>query len=358
MIASTGSRILFFSVAATLLVGPFASSHRLHDFTEAVAKDTTRPAASSVVSRTLPIYRDTGNTAASEQNLLGIIRYHYDVDRASCDNVLLLGVGTLMSVRDYDNISKKIASHNSIVVIVADHNVEHVEKTSPERYAMLTNEVINQLNRLLPICRSGVASYDEDTIQFLIGGHSASGQAALQAWQKGLLSTTSQHPVAFLGLDPYEISNRTIDQQMGLTLPSLSWGFKKSTCLVQTEKAARGAYETTKGSRVLYVIDNSGEGCTITHCVFTDRGCGVRPFSCTTMTTLEWVHEAVAESVGLFLQALHGASAFDHSQFELSRSLLPVDVAFFVNDENPNGLPGRVEEDSNRKRIVVSEQKN
>jgi hypothetical protein len=334
-------------VAAVIFLALMVTSRRPDGAPNSLSINARPVGSQSIVSETVPIYRDTYNKTALERDLLGMIRYHYDATKSSCDNVLLLGVGTFMSVMDYDKISATIASGQSIIVIIADHNLHHVEKTSPERYAMLTIGVMNQLSRLLPVCRE--IAGDDSTLQLLIGGHSASGQAALQAWQQGMLSKVS-HKVAFLGLDPYEISNTTIDQQIGLVIPSLYWGFTKTTCLVRTDMAARAAYEVTKDSRVLYVIDNAGDGCAMTHCVFTDQGCGFRPFACSTKTKIEWVYDAVAESVGLFLQCLSGALPFDHSHFELSTPLAG-DVQVYVNEEHQQAR-------EDLKQIVVTHQSN
>ena len=275
------------------------------------------------------------NTTPSDNVLLGVIRYHYDETRSSssssCNNILHLGVGTSMSVTDYDKLSKKIASKNAMVVIVADHNVNRIVKTSPQKYAMLHNEVMHQLSQLLPsIC--GHASGNVNTIRLLFGGHSASGQAALQAWQQGLLDTRDRS-VAFLGLDPYVVSNKTIDQQVGLVIPSLSWGFTKTTCLVNKENAATAAYEMTKSSRVLYTFDNSGKGScgTMTHCVFTDRGCG--SFVCSAKATFEWVHDAVAEGIGIFVQCIRDSLPFDHCHF-VPVNTLPCNVQVYVNKQS------------------------
>jgi len=228
-----------------------------------------------IVSKTESIYRESYNIPSDDEDLLGMIRYHYDTNKGPhCDSMLILGVGTFMTVNDYDNLSRKIAaSSSSIMVIVADHNVNNIIKTSPERYATLINALINQLDTVLPMCDH--ASQDKGPSELLFGGHSASGQAAVEAWQQGLLSIEG-YKVAFVGLDPYDIADRTIDESIGLSIPSLSWGFTRTTCFVRTEKSAKAAYEITRDSRVLYVMDNAEKGSGVTHCAFTDRGCGFR----------------------------------------------------------------------------------
>ena len=330
MLVST--RTLIVVVAAILLCAIGAHLTQADDLPkESSPQEGAGPWTSPLIaSKTVPIYQTTNNTTLVDNVLLGVIRYHYDETMSSCHNLLLLGVGTFMSVTDYDKISKKIASKNAIVVIVADHNVNRIIKTSPQKYALLNNEVMHQLSQLLPSICGNVSSNDTN-VRLLFGGHSASGQAAIQAWQQGLLNT-GRRSVAFLGLDPYEISNATIDQRVGLVIPSLTWGFTKTTCLVNTEKAAMAAFEMTKSLRVLYAIDNVDKLCaTMTHCAFTNQGCGL--FVCSTNAKFEWIHDAVAESIGIFLEGIRGAFPFDHSHFEPAKSL-PCNVQVYVNKGN------------------------
>ena len=330
-------RALIVVVAAILLCAIAAHLTQADDVPKDSSPQGAGPWTSPLIaSKTVPIYQTTNNTTLVDNVLLGVIRYHYDETMSSCHNLLLLGVGTFMSVTDYDKISKKIASKSAIVVIVTDHNVNRIIKTSPQKYALLNNEVMHQLSQLLPSICGNVSSNDTN-VRLLFGGHSASGQAAMQAWQQGLLNT-GRRSVAFLGLDPYEISNATIDQRVGLVIPSLTWGFTKTTCLVNTEKAATAAFEMTKSSRVLYAIDNVDKLCaTMTHCVFTNQGCGL--FVCSTNAKFEWIHDAVAESIGIFLQGIRGAFPFDHSHFEPAKSL-PCNVQVYVNKVNraPNAM--------------------
>jgi hypothetical protein len=253
--------------------------------------------------------------------VLGVIRYHYDSSMASCSSVLVLGVGTFMSVTDYDKVSEQIALGKPIVVVVADHNMDQLKKTSSTKFAHLINEFQEHIGDLIQICAEGHAD-------IVIGGHSASGEASLGAWQLGLLE---MEPIGFVGLDPYEISENTIDMEMQLDLPALFWGFTRTTCLVAKEKAAEAAYGlTAEKARVMYVIHNE-DGCRITHCVFTDHGCGVRPLICSTEDTFDWVYQYVAKSIHLFLDAVQNNSAFSKEHFELHD--VPEEVTLYVNHD-------------------------
>ncbi len=264
----------------------------------------------SCVSRTKQVFEEPESDNASNK-VIGIIRYHYDEALSSCEYVLLLGVGTFMSVTDYDNLSRAITNDQSVVVVIMDHNVYKIDKTSHTKYASLANEVVYQLNTLIPICELGSA-------HILFGGHSASGQAAMQAWRHRLFDTSKFDPLGFIGLDPYEISEKTMDHIIIFDLPGLYWGFTKTTCLVAVQKAAKAAYDITMTSaRVLYSIHNEKENRKMTHCVFTDQGCGIHPLSCGTSISFHWVHEKVAESVRIYLQALSNALPFSHDSFKL-----------------------------------------
>eukprot|EP00429_Kryptoperidinium_foliaceum_P063989 CAMPEP_0176055104 /NCGR_PEP_ID=MMETSP0120_2-20121206/27427_1 /TAXON_ID=160619 /ORGANISM="Kryptoperidinium foliaceum, Strain CCMP 1326" /LENGTH=349 /DNA_ID=CAMNT_0017388587 /DNA_START=152 /DNA_END=1201 /DNA_ORIENTATION=+ len=296
-------------------------------------------AAGSVISKTVPVYKHHVEDGAewSSSSLLGLIRYHFDPSMKSntCSHLLLLGVGTTMKVADYERISKAIVRGKSTVVVFTDHNVDSFKKTSPQKYASLFNETIQQLENLIPYCESRNPA-------ILFGGHSASGQAALQAWQMGLLGDPDSHtmPAGFIGLDPYLISSKTLNKSIELTLPSLNWGFSNTTCLVDVEKAARAAYGLTRHeARVLYALRNE-EGtadAAMTHCVFADHGCGIPPFTCGAQMNFDWVLDAVATGIHLFLTAIDRRNPFHRNQFNLPKDIKDR-TRVYVNDDNPNPM--------------------
>jgi hypothetical protein len=260
----------------------------------------------------------------SKNKDLGVIRYHHDPSQyeSACSTILILGVGTAMSVSEYDKLSKQVASGTSIVVVISDHNEHDIRKTSPEKYARLANAINTQLKTLVPIC-------SETATQIMIGGHSSSGEASMKAIQHDLLDF---HPHGFVGLDPFEISEKTFGaNDFILNIPAINWGFTKSTCLVTREKAAEGAYNlTSKEARVLYAITNDGGDCKITHCVFSDHGCGVTPFVCSTSEEYEWVFRYVAASIHLFVDAVSEQIPFTNHYFKLQSDH---EVAHYVNDD-------------------------
>ena len=265
----------------------------------------------SIVSETKSVYAQ--DDASLHPRMVGRIRFHYDEVVSSCNYLLLLGVGTFMSVSDYDNLSRALTYDQNLVVAVIDHNVQNLEKTSSTKFASLVHEIIFQISSLIPICTRGQA-------KLLIGGHSASGEAAMNAWHEGLLSALPRETIGFIGLDPYEISNKTMPDNIIMSLPGLYWGFTTTTCLVEVQKAARAAYnKTVKDARVLYVIHNEKHDSQTSHCVFTDKGCGFIPLGCgtTSSASVNSVYGMVAESVQLFLQGLNHLRPFNHDTFML-----------------------------------------
>jgi hypothetical protein len=312
---------------------------------------------------------------------IGRIRYHYfnedfvDIDdhvgnhdrsgipenatSKQCSDILVIGVGTAMSVEGYDKVAERIVAisgSSSLVVVISDSNPDHIVKLPSSKYASLLNAIRDQLNSgLVPICareqvhnhkqyvRSTLSSLEigptqeqqqqqqQPRVNFLIGGHSASGQAALEAAQKGLYDFV---PDGFVGLDPYDISEKTMNFSSPLQFPTINWGFTHTTCFVKVQKAAQGAYRlsSSESGRVLYLIDNEHNG--MTHCVFTDHGCGVGAFDvCPTNENFEWVHESVGESIHKFVTALRTEGRqFTKDIFELP-STLSGRVSLFVNDD-------------------------
>lgn len=113
-------------------------------------------------------------------------------------------------------------------------------------------------------------------------------------------------------------------------------GFTRTTCLVAKEKAAQAAYKiTSPNARILYKINNS-DGCEITHCVFTDHGCGVSPFICSTQNEFDWVYGYVAKSVHIFLDAINTGSTFNKEFFELHDA--PEELRLYVNQDEVESL--------------------
>jgi len=388
--------LVLLRISATILLLPSNPIHR-HLFTAVAAEGTTGArrrniaATSSTTASTATMTTMTTTTMVSSVSTyvmkgmerIGRVRYHYYNDndyndndgdgvlvtsppgtaplpplnnyhRNQCPDVLVIGVGTAMSASDYDKLAQHIVS-TSLMVIILDHNPGHMVKTSATKYVNAMVGIRNQLHVIIPHCgfdnkESGsINSSNDDRVdtatatasKFLIGGHSASGLAALKAAQEGMFNETSFVPSGFVGLDPYEISKRTMDMNSPLhQFPTLNWGFTDTTCLVQVQKAALGAYHLSSssssssgnGGRILYSIDNSQN--TMMHCVFTDSGCGVAAFTvCPTEERYDWVYEGVAESVHKFLSALKSERPFHKEHFELPETISGSVFLYADNDE-------------------------
>lgn len=197
----------------------------------------------------------------------GNLRYFFDkaIGAAACQNVVLLGVGTAMSVKDYNLISTEIVTGHNILTIVYDFAPGFPFKNSEKDYIKLINAVVANLSTLVPICND-IADTKRTIV---VGGHSASGGVA---WK--CLNRLNFQPDGFIGLDPYKLDPKGATQ---VEVPSLSFGFTKSTCRVQLDNAARASYNASgKDHRVLYLIDNNdkiGNKDVAVHCSFADNGC-------------------------------------------------------------------------------------
>ena len=284
-----------------------------------------------IVSLVTPVYDKEHNQE------LGLIKYFYHSSRANCRQILLLGVGTSMTVENgYNRIAIATVRRNpSLIVMMLDHHVHSIVKTSATQYAVLSNQISLQLPLLLPdICGEEYTNNKHQQVEFLIGGHSSSGEAAMLAALQELFQF---QPIGFVGLDPFEISNQTIgyNDHAYLTMPALSFGFLATTCWVKVEQAALAQYQRSNhSSRLLYLIDNQHNG--MTHCVFTDSGCGTWPLICGggdhDNPFQESVYEAFAESIQKFLHSI-SSGLFVKKDFELSTSIGTNVKLCVTNDE-------------------------
>jgi len=246
----------------------------------------------------------------------GAFRYHYDESVPNaCDTVLFIGVGTAMSVNDYDQISSLIVTGKPIVTIISDHDPRWFVKLSSKKFASFYNEMTGSLQSLVPACKG------KDPM-ILVGAHSASGQASIEA-----LPNLKRKPDGYVGLDPFKINERKM--KIDKSIPTLEWGFAKTTCAVKIGQAAKPAYKiSSKNHRVFYRVDNISEA--IAHCVFTDKGCG---FVCGMKSQGSWVRDAVAKSIHAFV------SAIESGDFQKEAFALPIEngsFELFVNDEDPD----------------------
>jgi hypothetical protein len=149
-----------------------------------------------------------------------------------------------------------------------------------------------------------------------VGGHSAGGQAAMQALPALLESRIIPNTtiVAFLGLDPFNAKSAHVN----ISIPAMYWGFTKTTCLVAVQYAAQYAYQhSTSKKRVFYQVANDAHHSTdiITHCIFTDHGCNLCPSNNNEVDI--WVRIAIGKSVNRFIAAIASNGEFRDDDFLL-----------------------------------------
>ena len=244
----------------------------------------------------------------------GKIRFFYDDEyvQDSCSVVVILGVGTAMTVNDYQDLAFEITSGTNAVTVFADHNPDWFVKTDPEAYASLANELVSDLAAVIPLCES-------KTPLIAIGGHSSSGMAAVKA-----LPLLHFVPDGFVGLDPFDF-----EETPSIPMPSLLWGFAETTCAVSVEKAAKIAFEgANRNSRVFFQIQNLHEE--LTHCSFSDKGCEI---VCPEREGSDLVRRAVGVSLQIFTAALVHGHSLDRKLFETVLVDTALEAKLFVNHD-------------------------
>jgi hypothetical protein len=199
------------------------------------------------------------------------------------------------------------------VTIITDHAPRLFVKLSGKGYAKLANTIIAELAEIVPeACASNQPK------KIIIGGHSASGSAA---WKS--LDYLDFQPDAFIGLDPFQLN-----PDDDFKLPSLNFGFTKTTCAVTTTGAGQAGYQASeKDHRVFYQIDNSA-GNSLGHCSFTDTGC-FGPI-CPARDGSDFVRESVGNALTVFVQSLVNG-VYDRKQYQLNSAEEPVNL--YVNED-------------------------
>eukprot|EP00565_Helicotheca_tamesis_P003313 CAMPEP_0185727780 /NCGR_PEP_ID=MMETSP1171-20130828/3376_1 /TAXON_ID=374046 /ORGANISM="Helicotheca tamensis, Strain CCMP826" /LENGTH=245 /DNA_ID=CAMNT_0028396413 /DNA_START=552 /DNA_END=1289 /DNA_ORIENTATION=- len=228
-----------------------------------------------------------------------------------------------MSVGDYDDLANDVATQSpDAVIFIVDNNPRSINKQSATKFAGITNAIIGQLADLVSVCES------VPTEKIFVGGHSAGGQAVIEATQKReeLLS----YPVAgFIGMAPFNVGS--VDGSP-IDVPSLNWGFSKTSCGVTYTKAAMLAYQISQPEtgRVFYQVVTHNFN-TLTggpHCSFTDRGCAGMCAGSADMRS--FMHENVGKSVKVLID--NSATGIEKSDFEFEMSS-DEEVNLFVNED-------------------------
>jgi hypothetical protein len=249
----------------------------------------------------------------------GEYKYFYDSSvPAACESVYIFGVGTAMSVNDYNELGSTISTGNRIVALVSDATPGNPVKLQEGPWIRYYNTIVTQIQDIIPAC--------VDTLDpiILFGGHSASGQGIVNA-----LPNVVPQPNGLVFLSPFKITKK---MKINPSIPTLNWGFEKTTCSVSVNNAAKAAYElSSPNHRVLYRIDN--EDNTITHCIFTDNGC--MGFICPKGKEGEWVIPAVSKSIQIFADDIIDDGKLTRTQFDLD-VVKDGKVQLYVNEESTN----------------------
>ena len=250
--------------------------------------------------------------------------YHYS-EGSVCGSLVMLAVGTAMSPKYYNELATNIIQQSpDTVVFIVDNNPCNPIKVDANTFAGISNAIVDQLADLVPVCRS------VPNRKIFIGGHSAGGQAVIGAIQQR--EKLLKYPVAgFIGMAPFDVSkvdNSPID------VPSLQWGFSKTSCGVTYTKAAMLSYQISQPhkGRVFYqvVTHNWNTVSGGPHCSFTDRNCaGMCGGS---KSTRAFIHENVGRSVKVLIENAGTAIGIRKSDFEFEMSSSE-EVNLFVNED-------------------------
>lgn len=217
------------------------------------------------------------------------VRVHYPASIPAAADAFILGVGTSMSRTDYDFLAAQLNAKGYIVVAM-DHAPGNMVKTDAGKYLACANLVKSNIATwLAPNGFSTVAHW-------ILGGHSAGGQAAQNA-----ISANPSLANAIFSIDPYNLTGAG-----AVTGPALYWGFAGTTCFVTVNDAAKAGYYGTSGQRAFVRIkkQNTFGPCGFSpkyfHCSFCDGHC---PACTNCMTTPNSFFVDVANSVQKFVNA-------------------------------------------------------
>ena len=248
----------------------------------------------------------------------GDIRVFYPGTTASSCDAILFGVGTSMSADSYDKLSNALIEYGYIVVIM-DHNPGNMIKTSSSKYSALASDVKSNLVSWL----SSTNCTEIDL--WVLGGHSAGGQAAQNA-----ISDDSSLADAIFSVDPYDCS-----ETGDIAIPALYWGFNFTSCFVTKSDAAEAAYYSSNGPRVLqrvkrkYTFGPCGFAPKFFHCSVGDGHC----LACTNcITTPDYFFTDMANSVNKFIDAAFNGT-WSEDNLEIDDATLPVEL--FVDTDQP-----------------------
>ncbi len=219
----------------------------------------------------------------------GQVRVFYKSPSPANCEAFILAVGTAMSRDSYDNLANQMIAYGYVVVIM-DHQPGSMTKTDAGKFRNCTIEVQN--NILGWLSGTGCTAI----AHWIVGGHSAGGQAAQNA-----VSGDASLADGMFSIDPYNI-----DGAGRVNLPGLYWGFNLTTCFVEMTDAAEAAYYYNDGPRAFYRVNKiyswgpCGYSPKFYHCSFADGSC---PACTNCMYTPSYFYTDIAKSVNKFINA-------------------------------------------------------
>ena len=191
-------------------------------------------------------------------------------------------------------------------------------KTDANRFTALAQRVKDDL--LSWMSDSPYNSID----RWIMGGHSAGGQAA----QNAVARTTGLADGIF-SIDPY--NGKDTDR---VSVPAVYWGFSKTTCFVTVKDAAEETYRRSDDRRAFYRVNTKyswgpcGYSPKYFHCSFCDGHC---PACTNCKKTPDHFFTDVAKSVDLFIR--HGFSGSWNKANMTHASTTPYTLYF--DSDNP-----------------------
>jgi hypothetical protein len=214
---------------------------------------------------------------------------------AACEAVLF-GVGTGLTTTSYASLGSAINGQGHVFVVMDHAPGDTFDKADAARYAALVEDVKANLLGWL-----GAGSPCTGIAHWILGGHSASGQAAHAAV---LVDPRLGHAV--FSADPYDVSGLGT-----ISLPGLYWGFTATSCFVDVNKAARAAYyRTPSPGRVLHKTNVTmtrawcGYAPKYHHQSFIDYGADLGSLGCNScVRTPSSFYADVADSLSKFITA-------------------------------------------------------
>ena len=250
----------------------------------------------------------------------GRYRYYHD-ENSVCESVVMLNVGTAMSNGDYRDLAlDTIRASPDTVFIVVDNNPRVINKQSPRAFAGIANAIADDLTNLIPQCKEATPKKG-----FLIGGHSAGGQATIDVMiQEGLLHF---NVVGYVGLAPFNVNKK----KMTIGVPSLIWDFSRTSCGVTFTQAGLAAYQISSPEigRLFYRVQTSNWNPILgPHCSFTNSGCASM---CAGERELNsWIGIRVGKSIAIFIEEIKSGNEFSERSFGIDQP----GVELYVNHQN------------------------